>query len=196
MAYPTERRKRITSECRVDSPFTSTSPLLGSCRRLMSLSVVVFPEPLRPSRTRVSPLAIAKLRSWRSSLPFSRRKETLRNSMTGRLSVMVWLDVRSSVFRCDDQVPVVCFCHGDHAFEFGDIVAGNSQDIPTNSLDFALVTFLAVSQQQCRNLRDVFRREKFLDFCEQVRIEWRRLGHVVTARRGIAASLQKDLTTA
>src|SRR5712692_2918062 len=49
------RRHRVGSTAAARSPAISTSPAVGSSSRLMSFSVVVFPEPLRPSRTSVSP---------------------------------------------------------------------------------------------------------------------------------------------
>src|ERR1700722_19585874 len=80
------RRRRITSQLPAGRPSTMTSPLLGVSKRLISLSVVVLPEPLRPSRTRVSPRCTSSLRSWRSSRPPSpfTLYAALRNSMAGR----------------------------------------------------------------------------------------------------------------
>src|ERR1039458_8759342 len=56
----------------------------------MSLRVVVFPEPLRPSRTRVSARCTSRFRSCSSSRPESpspfTRYATWRNSMAGLVS--------------------------------------------------------------------------------------------------------------
>ena len=60
------RRRRMGSHSRVELPSTWISPALGSSRRLMSLSVVVLPDPLRPSSTSVSPRRTLRLRSERS----------------------------------------------------------------------------------------------------------------------------------
>src|ERR1700675_513191 len=49
------RRSRIASQSTVDFPTTTTSPDDGTSIRLMSLRRVVFPLPLRPSETNVSP---------------------------------------------------------------------------------------------------------------------------------------------
>src|SRR5207245_2627977 len=46
------------------APATKTSPAVGSSSRLMSFRVVVFPEPLRPKSTSVSPVATVKETSW------------------------------------------------------------------------------------------------------------------------------------
>src|SRR5262249_60160288 len=57
MTYPIPRRSRKGGTAPVPCPATTTCPALGSIRRLISFSVVVFPEPLRPSSTSVSPAA-------------------------------------------------------------------------------------------------------------------------------------------
>ncbi len=44
------------------TPFTRISPEVGETRRFTSLRVVVLPEPLRPSSTRISPCATRRLR--------------------------------------------------------------------------------------------------------------------------------------
>src|SRR5437773_1273785 len=54
------RRKRVDSSAAARCPATSTSPAVGSSSRLMSFSVVVLPDPLRPSKTRVSPRPTVK----------------------------------------------------------------------------------------------------------------------------------------
>src|SRR6266516_3217738 len=54
------RRSRVGSRPAARSPATSTSPVVGSSNRLMSFKVVVFPDPLRPSKTRVSPTPTVK----------------------------------------------------------------------------------------------------------------------------------------
>src|SRR2546427_3845166 len=54
------RRSRVGSRPAARSPATSTSPAVGSSKRLMSFRVVVLPDPLRPSRTRVSPAPTVK----------------------------------------------------------------------------------------------------------------------------------------
>src|ERR1044072_2948948 len=75
------RRRCIASHSIVDLPSTRTSPAVGSSKRLMSLSVVVLPDPLRPSKTSVSPRATSKLRSQTRRLSPMLRL-TLRNSIT------------------------------------------------------------------------------------------------------------------
>src|ERR1700730_8777159 len=48
------RRSRMASHSMVDFPSTTTAPDEGTSMRLMSRSKVVFPLPLRPSKTNVS----------------------------------------------------------------------------------------------------------------------------------------------
>ena len=54
-------RRRMGSQSACGRPSTMISPEDDSSRRLMSLSVVVLPEPLRPRSTKVSPGATWKL---------------------------------------------------------------------------------------------------------------------------------------
>src|SRR6059036_3286874 len=65
------RRSRVGSRAAVRSPATSTSPAVGSSSRLMSFRVVVFPDPLRPSKTRVSPTPTVKDTFCTSFRPFA-----------------------------------------------------------------------------------------------------------------------------
>src|ERR1700731_3933253 len=76
------RRRRIRSPSPLGTPFTSTSPDVGVTKRLTSLTDVVLPEPLRPSRTTVSPPSTSKLNPESTWVPAT-RYETSRNSMTG-----------------------------------------------------------------------------------------------------------------
>src|SRR5258708_7539896 len=80
MTYPMLRRKRIGSHSAVRRPLTRTSPAVGNSSRLISFKVVVLPEPLRPSSTRVSPCLTESTRSCSNGRPF-RRKEAWSNSM-------------------------------------------------------------------------------------------------------------------
>src|SRR5580698_9590164 len=80
------RRRRIGSHLAVERPLTRTSPSLGVRRPLISLRVVVLPEPLRPSNTTVSPLFTTSDRFSRRGRPL-RLKETRSNSMAGVLFV-------------------------------------------------------------------------------------------------------------
>src|SRR5215207_6313079 len=75
------RRSWIGSQSTVGLPLTITSPEVGSIKRLINLMVVVLPEPLRPSSTRVSPRSTCKLRWANSVLPLDSAKLTSRNSM-------------------------------------------------------------------------------------------------------------------
>src|SRR3954463_8940522 len=75
------RRSRITSTWSLRAPLTRTSPELAETRRFTSFRVVVFPEPLRPSSTSVSPRATRRLTPASTSVPFT-RYETSRNSIT------------------------------------------------------------------------------------------------------------------
>src|SRR5713101_3948419 len=78
------------SQSEVRRPSTRTSPAVGSSNRLISLSVVVLPEPLRPSKTNVSPRSTCRFTSESSARPCelpscpppSRRYHTPRHSMT------------------------------------------------------------------------------------------------------------------
>src|ERR1700693_4206043 len=79
------RRKRMTSLPAVDAPLTRTSPALGVSSRLTSFSVVVFPDPLRPSRTNVSPRCTCKFKPESNCCPLGRVEATSRNSMSGPL---------------------------------------------------------------------------------------------------------------
>src|SRR6478609_7099833 len=76
------RRKRMGSPSLLLTPFTRTSPAVGVNRRFTSLSVVLFPEPLRPSNTRASPRWTAKFRP-QSTCVSPTRYDTSRNSMSG-----------------------------------------------------------------------------------------------------------------
>ena len=60
MTYPMRRRNRIGSQFVVFFPSTNTPPDVGSRSRLISLSVVVLPDPLLPRSTTVSPDSIEK----------------------------------------------------------------------------------------------------------------------------------------
>src|ERR1700733_2159663 len=80
------RRRRIGSHFVVERPLTRTSPSLGVRRPLISLRVVVLPEPLRPSNTTVSPLFTTSDRFSSRGRPL-RLKETRSNSMAGALFV-------------------------------------------------------------------------------------------------------------
>src|SRR5207245_539340 len=66
------RRSRVASSACVSCPATRISPAVGSSRRLISLSVVVLPDPLRPSSTSVSPAATPKDTSATSTRPSGR----------------------------------------------------------------------------------------------------------------------------
>ena len=55
------------SHAAVGVPSTSTSPEVGVSSRFTILSAVVFPEPLRPSSTSVSPLSTEKVSARRMS---------------------------------------------------------------------------------------------------------------------------------
>ena len=95
------RRRRMGSHTSVERPSTATSPSLGSSRRLISFSVVVLPEPLRPKSTRVSPRRTSRLKSASSRCAFAARNETWRNSMTfcgGTFMDAFRLDRRSARF--------------------------------------------------------------------------------------------------
>src|SRR5205823_8824020 len=74
MTYPMRRRKRVAARSRARAPAIRTSPVVGSSRRLMSFSVVVLPDPLRPSSTTVSPAPTVKETSCtrKRPLPASR----------------------------------------------------------------------------------------------------------------------------
>src|SRR6185312_450350 len=60
------RRSSVMSHSATDRPSTSTRPADAVSSPLISLRVVVFPEPLGPSSMRSSPFAMARLRSARS----------------------------------------------------------------------------------------------------------------------------------
>src|SRR2546426_1122483 len=81
MTYPMRRRSRMASHSVVFVPSTKTSPDVGSRRRLISLSVVVLPEPLRPRRTMVSPATIFNERFSTRARPLI-AYAALRNSTT------------------------------------------------------------------------------------------------------------------
>src|SRR5487761_352797 len=70
------RRRRIGSHSSVERPSTRTSPALGSRRRLTSFKAVVFPEPLRPSKTRVSPRRTARENDFRIALSATRHPKS------------------------------------------------------------------------------------------------------------------------
>src|SRR5207247_1495231 len=65
-----EQERRVDGEGARAPPATCTSPDVGSSKRLMSLSVVVFPDPLRPRSTRVSPAPTVKETSRTRERPF------------------------------------------------------------------------------------------------------------------------------
>src|SRR5712691_6132945 len=70
----------MASQAVVATPSTTTSPCVGTSIRLISRRRVVFPEPLRPRRTRVSPEEMRSDTSetiGRAFTPY----ETPRNSM-------------------------------------------------------------------------------------------------------------------
>src|SRR5512135_2855224 len=75
-------RRRMVSHAVVARPSTSTSPSVGSRSRLISFSVVVLPEPLRPSNTRVSPRRTCKHRLVRRARPPLRRYPASQHSIT------------------------------------------------------------------------------------------------------------------
>src|SRR4051794_11722764 len=83
------RRKRMGSQEVVGRPFTRTSPELGSCRRFTSLREVVLPDPLRPSRTNVSPCSTERVRSSTSARLF-RRKDAWSKARAGAVMVVDW----------------------------------------------------------------------------------------------------------
>ena len=58
---------RIKSQPVVGLPSTKTSPPLGKSKAFTIFKAVVFPEPLRPKSTRVSPASTSKLRLERMS---------------------------------------------------------------------------------------------------------------------------------
>src|SRR2546428_2160956 len=74
------RRRRMASQAVVTTPSTTTSPRVGTSMRLINRRRVVFPEPLRPRRTRVSPEAIRSDTSETIGRLFT-PYETARNSM-------------------------------------------------------------------------------------------------------------------
>ena len=55
------RLSRMGSHSTLARPSMSTWPRVGRSMPLVIFSAVVLPEPLRPSRTRVSPASTAKL---------------------------------------------------------------------------------------------------------------------------------------
>src|SRR6185437_12982763 len=57
------RRNRTASTSAMFSLSTRIWPLVGAIRRLIILSVVVFPQPLGPTSTQISPLGTVKERS-------------------------------------------------------------------------------------------------------------------------------------
>src|SRR6185437_2663594 len=61
------RRSRVISQSEMSRPSTATRPSLTLSRPLISLSVVVLPEPLGPSSMRISPRATERVRSARST---------------------------------------------------------------------------------------------------------------------------------
>src|SRR5262245_20895759 len=75
------RRSRIGSHSFTLSPSTKTSPDVGSTNRLISFNVVVFPEPLRPRSTSVSPDSTLNERFSRSVRPLIANAAS-RNSTT------------------------------------------------------------------------------------------------------------------
>src|SRR5438552_6928635 len=88
MTYPMRRFSLIGSQDVVGMPSTHTSPSVGNSSPFTIFSAVVFPEPLRPSSTRVSPAASEKLRLRRIWCPLI-RYETPRNSTIGVTSIRV-----------------------------------------------------------------------------------------------------------
>src|ERR1700690_2613055 len=74
------RRRRIGSHLAVERSLMRTSPSTGISSPLMSLRVVVLPEPLRPSKTRVSPWLTASDTFSSRGRPF-KLKETRSNSI-------------------------------------------------------------------------------------------------------------------
>jgi hypothetical protein len=52
----------MASQDALARPEINTSPSVGSNSRLMSFKMVVFPDPLRPSRTKVSPVETCRFR--------------------------------------------------------------------------------------------------------------------------------------
>ena len=66
MTYPIPRRKRITSPSPLGTPRTRTSPEAGDSRRFTNFKAVVLPDPLRPSRIRISPARTCKIQSGKN----------------------------------------------------------------------------------------------------------------------------------
>ena len=63
------RRSSCTGTVARSRPSSSIVPLVGSIRRLIIRSVVVFPQPEEPSSTVISPLCISRLRSPTATVP-------------------------------------------------------------------------------------------------------------------------------
>src|SRR5215472_17364819 len=80
MTYPILRRNSIASHEPADLSAIRTSPSVGSSSRFTSLRVVVLPEPLRPSNTRVSPPATLRFRPDTRGVPEGKRNPTPRKS--------------------------------------------------------------------------------------------------------------------
>ncbi len=57
------RRSEPTSTERTSAPSTTTSPSLGSYRRAISATRLVFPDPVGPTRATVRPASISRLTS-------------------------------------------------------------------------------------------------------------------------------------
>src|ERR1700676_2254523 len=78
------RRSRIASQSMVDFPSTTPPPDEGTSIRLINLNRVVFPLPLRPNKTNVSPelMDIESCDIRGADLPLT-LYVTSRNSMIG-----------------------------------------------------------------------------------------------------------------
>src|ERR1700733_2299192 len=131
------RRRRIGSHLVVERPLTRTLPSLGVRRALISLRVVVLPEPLRPSRTTVSPLFTTSDRFSSRGRPL-RLKETRSNSMAGGLFVdasfvdALFTDALFAISLLELLVMELC-----GIFECG-ISAGSTGDIEKHEMGAAI----------------------------------------------------------
>src|ERR1700722_3879102 len=103
--------KRIGSQSRVLFPSTITCPLVGKSKPLVILSAVVFPDPLRPSSTSVSPVSTEKLTPDRIVRP-PISYDTSRNSTRAIRDVLVRRASSGSIRKPSDEYAQPAASHG------------------------------------------------------------------------------------
>src|SRR5581483_5669312 len=101
------RRSLVGGMREIGWPSIRISPLLGSISRLIIFSVVVFPQPLGPTRTQISPGGTSSDRSLTAPTWLPDRERSAKCLLTRRSSTVAppVRELKGDVIRVAESVP-------------------------------------------------------------------------------------------